>query len=173
MFRGQGTGVLFGLFAGIAHQHVPAPLRAAATAREWLREAGQISLFGWKRDFLGAAGFAALLGLEHEAAAFVEIDTPVTGFARLVVEGDGALEHVVVAVVAGGGGLGLRQVEQRTQLGQEQRKVGAFGTALIGKPARDEPVEYVVFPHCSISKGGEAASATESFGKPVLSARFG
>jgi hypothetical protein len=119
MFRGQGTGVLFGLFARVAHQHVPAPLRTAATAREWLREAGQTSLLGWKRDFLGAAGFAALLGLEHKAAALVEIDTPVTGFARLVVEGDGALEHVVVAMVASGGGLGLRQIQQRAQFGQE------------------------------------------------------
>ena len=46
--------------------------------------------------------------------------------------GHGALEDIVVALVAGGGGVGLRQAEHVAEFGQEQRVVRALLPALAG-----------------------------------------
>src|SRR5690606_39664443 len=62
----QRAGILLGLLAGVAHQHVPAPMRAAAAAGWRGLESRKRFLAGAERDFLLAALLPALLGFEDE-----------------------------------------------------------------------------------------------------------
>lgn len=57
--------------------------------------------------------------------------------------GDAALEDIGVLAVVGTGRLGLRQLEQRAEFGQEQLQVGAFiaAVALAAAPTREEGVD--------------------------------
>ncbi len=112
---GQGAGVAFGLAAGAQHAVVEAA---------------------------GVAGGLELLGLQHEVAAPVAVDAAAAGAAVAVLEGDGALEHVVLR----GAGVRPLDAEQRAQLDDEALRRGqlAGGHAL---PAGDEGAGVVVRFH--------------------------
>jgi hypothetical protein len=167
MVGGKRARILFGLLAGVAHQYVPAPLRAAAAARLWRDEARQDGLLG-KCDLLGAAEFAALLCFEHEAAALVEIDPPMAGFPGLVVERHGTLEDVIIPMSGRRGGFRLGKVEQAAQLGQEEGKIRPLGAAFVRYPARDEPFKCFVFPHDTWSRVSAVRSATKSLNNRTI-----
>lgn len=125
----QPVGVVAGLPEGGAHVGVPA--RAAATAGRRCR-AEHVRLDD--RLVLGVLLVdrpAALLGLQNEGVALVEIDAQ-----RLAeVTADGEFEAIAGLAVRR---LWRRQVEGPGQLGQEQDVVGAFGPALAAAPAIDE-----------------------------------
>jgi len=88
----------------------------------------------------GAGSIAALLGLEHEAAALVEVDASGGRGAVGVLEGDGALEDIGVLGGFGLGWVGPRQVEPIAEFGEEKLAVGAFTCAGMF-PALDEGVD--------------------------------
>jgi hypothetical protein len=100
----QGSGIFFRLPLGVEHQHVPRAIRAAPAARFLGYLSGeQIVLAGDLFDTFQAA----LLGFENEAVFLVEVD-PTVRIAFVPVLGDGPLEHVVVMIVCGVGGIGRR-----------------------------------------------------------------
>ena len=78
---------------------------------------------------------AALLGLQHEAAAAVQVDA----LGGAVGQRHGLLEDIGVVGAVGRGRIGARDVEDVAQLGKEELVVGALGRA-GGLPARDEGV---------------------------------
>ncbi len=132
--RREGTGVLLGLAVGLEHGVIPRG--GAADGGPFLRALG----FG-----LGDGGerpgvlllLDALLGLEDEAAALVEIDAAGAGGAVLMMKGDAALEDVGVGGIVGLRGVRLRDAEERAELGEEEGVVGALGGSGF-LPARDE-----------------------------------
>jgi hypothetical protein len=71
----------------------------------------------------------ALLGLQDEAAAFVEIDAADGDVAVAVVHGDGALEDVGVVAIVGDGWLGTGDLEEIAEFREEQRLIGPLGGA--------------------------------------------
>ena len=75
---------------------------------------------------LRAARPPALLGLQDERAAPVEVDTPARGGAVRLAEGDGALEGVGVGRCVMRGLIGARNVQHVAKLGKEKRIIGAL-----------------------------------------------
>ena len=138
VLRIERPGIALGLVAGVAHQHVPAP--AGTPAAKHVRFGGR-GRAGRQGDLLALPGPAALLGLEDEAAALVEVDPADLAVAVQVAAADGALEHIVVGLAARPGGIGVRQVEQVGQLDEEHRIVGALGPAFAAAPPRNERVD--------------------------------
>jgi hypothetical protein len=67
-----------------------------------------------------------MLGLEHETAALVQVNEPGTGFAVAVLERDRPLEDVGILAVVGRCRIGVGDVDQIAQLGNEKLVVGAF-----------------------------------------------
>jgi hypothetical protein len=130
----QQTDIVFRLSASVHHEHVPsavcagtAPARRAFHARQ-LRHVA---------DFL-VAGDAALLGLQHETVALVEIDAPRRGSplaGRLLHH---PLEDIVVALMGGRGGIGLTKAQKAAKLRQEQRVVRTLLSAFLPLPPFDE-----------------------------------
>ena len=104
------------------------------------RQARQRSLFG-AGNLLGPTAFAALLGLENEAAAPIQVDSAVALETAQILQSHGALEHIVVAIVRRVGGVGNGHVDQPTELGEEQREVRALRPAFVGAPAGDKGVD--------------------------------
>jgi hypothetical protein len=88
----QRLGVVFGLAPGVQHQHIPAALGRAAARRRGIRL--EEVLPSEVELLLVASLLSALLGLEHEGAAFVEVDAPLGRRAVRLPERDGALEDV-------------------------------------------------------------------------------
>lgn len=121
--------------ADIDHQHEGRP---ALGGRQGARIAFGLGACTQQRivKTLGAAAGPQLLGLEHEMAAVVAVDAPGAGAAVAVVEGDGALEHVVRGV------RGSLNAQQRAQLQHKTLGRGEFAGARIAydAPARDELV---------------------------------
>src|SRR3546814_11963724 len=64
MFGGKGAGILFGLFTRVAHQDVPATMRAASSARGCCRKPGQRFLAGGQCDLLCPSFLPALFSSE-------------------------------------------------------------------------------------------------------------
>src|SRR3546814_7566280 len=147
MLRRQGLGLVPGLTAGVQQQHVPATAGGATTA-DWFGRTEHARLLGACRHLLRPALLPALLRLQYEAAALVEVDAAVRGAAVRLAEGDGALEDIVVAVAVGGGGLGARDAEQVAQVGEEESVVRTFGAADAAGP-----------------EGGEGRSTGQGWGK--------
>lgn len=85
---------------------------------------------------------AALFGLEHEAAAPIEIDAPLRQTPRPVAH-HGAFEHVIIAVVRRVRRLRLGQAEDAAQADQEELVIRAFLPALAADPAGHESVDAV------------------------------
>ena len=137
MLDRQGAGILLGLFARAAHQDVPLA-RAGRGACLVGQQARKHRPLGRKR--FRAQSLAALLGLQHEAAALVEVD-PAAPVLLLAGQDDRTLEDIVVAGAGGMGGVGRGDPDDRTQLGQEQRVIGALGPAFARLPTPDERLD--------------------------------
>ena len=114
--------VPFGLALGPLHGCVPpggpADSRAAPAA------------LGGEEQFVGVDNGRSLLGFEHEAAAFVEVDAADGGVAVAVVHGDAAFEHVGVVAVVGAGG-GEKKVIPLNCPSMIEAMVGAFYMAVM------------------------------------------
>lgn len=160
MLHLQRPGVALGLFAGILHEHVPAAPRAAPA--QPFRLGGR----GVHPDFLALARPAALLRLQHEAAAAVKIDA-----ADLLAPGDigrahRALEDIIIGFARCAGGIGMGQVEKIGQLDQEQGIVRPLRTTFTTVPARDEsfhrrgcvPVPHAATISVAALKGSDVLS---------------
>lgn len=132
--RREGAGVLLSLAVGLEHGVIPRG--GAADGGPFLR-----ALFFGLRHRGERGGFLllldALLGLEDEAAALVEIDAAGAGGAVLMMKGDAALEDVGVVGVVGVRGVRARDAEEIAQLGEKEGVVGALGGA-GALPASDE-----------------------------------
>jgi hypothetical protein len=146
--------VLFCLALGVQHQHVPRAIRAAFAARILRRvHREQIVL---ALDFLLAALDAALFGFKNEAILLVKIDPP-ERIAIVLVPGDDALKHVIVALMGGTGGLWMLDTEEIAEFGQEQRVIRALLPTLLPLPADNERLDAVMFfgvsPHgCNLAR---------------------
>ena len=79
------------------------------------------------------ANIATLLGLQHEAAAAVEVNAA----GRAVGQRHRFLEDIGVGSLVGRGWIGAVHLQHVAQLGEERLAVGALGRA-GGTPARDE-----------------------------------
>ena len=104
--------------------------------RGWQVEA---ALFGrGVNEFLPLAahrvGLAALLSLQHEGVAAIEVDPP----GRAICPSHRALEHIVVLFGDGAGRLGSGHADNVAQLRQEQGIVGAFRAAHPVRPPVNE-----------------------------------
>ena len=126
----QVARVALGLLPRAFHGRVPgrgaahrgAPFAGLQPALGFLRK---------RRPRLGPV--AALFGLQHEAAAAVEVD-PLRCTMR---QRHGLLEDIGVVGPVGCGGVRARDVEDIAQLGKEELVVGVLGRA-GGLPACDE-----------------------------------
>src|SRR3546814_19621683 len=103
MLRRQGLGVVLGLTAGVQHQHVPATAGGATTA-DWFGRTRHARLLGACRHLLRPALLPALLRLQYETAALVEVAAHVPRAAVRPGERDGAPAHIALAVPGGRGG---------------------------------------------------------------------
>src|SRR3546814_4760260 len=65
MFGGKGAGILFGLFTRVAHQDVPATMRAASSARGCCRKAGLRLLTGGQRSEEHTSELQSLMRLSY------------------------------------------------------------------------------------------------------------
>ena len=128
----QRAGVLFRLTLGVEHEHIPGAARAGPAA---FRRIG----FAENRSFWPAIALsplpAALLGFENERILAVKID-PADRVAVIAVTRHYALEDVIVPLMTGAGGIGMRQPQRIAKLGEEQRVIGALLSALLALPAR-------------------------------------
>ncbi len=134
LFGRQGAHVAEGLLASGLHHLLPA--HAAALGVAFAAGFGREAELGALGPLLLVGGVGALLGFQHEAAAFVEVDAAGALFSA-VGEGDGALEHVLVVGGVVGGGVGARDIEEVAEVLQEKAVVGALGPA-GGLPAGSE-----------------------------------
>jgi len=141
MRRRQEAHIIFRLLARIHHQHVPGAPGAAAAARG-SGHAGQRRRIR-RIDQLLVAGKTALLGLENEAVALVEVDALVGSTAVTTVFAHGALEDIIVAFRRRRGRIGMRQSEEIAEFGEEQRVVRPLLPAFLPLPARDERLDYL------------------------------
>ena len=136
MFRRQVLGIGLGLFARLAHGRDPG-IRAAFR-RAGLGIAGLDPVqFRLGRVGLGASRLGALLGLQHECAALVEVDETGRDMAVAVMARHRTLENIVVEIIGFGGRIGLGQVQQGAQLIDEGLRVRTLGAAGF-LPALDE-----------------------------------
>lgn len=138
-FRGrERLGVVLRLAPGVDHEDVPGARGRAAAVRGRLLRLGleEIALLG-----LLGAGPAALLRLEDEAAALVEVDSSARCRAVQLAEGHPALEDIGVGVRVVRGGLRTRHAQRVAEFGQEQRVVGALLPAVSGRPMGHEGLE--------------------------------
>ena len=127
----QGAGVLLGLAAGAQHGVIPGNRTAAGHALARRRRGAG---FAYERD---RRRIRALLGLQHEALAPVEVDAAGTGGAIAVVESHGAFEDIGIGGIVRQGRVRPRHAQHIAQLGKEKLIVGAFGRARF-LPAGDE-----------------------------------
>jgi len=74
---GERPGVLLGLLASIAHKYIPAAVCRAATALLGRLHPGEAILYGRQGDFLLPTFPAALLRLQNEGPAPIEVNPPV------------------------------------------------------------------------------------------------
>src|SRR5699024_8196994 len=123
---GQSAHVGFGLAAGAEHDVIPAPAAAPAVAL-----AAQSAALGCRlrERFAGFLRLDALLGFQHEAAAFVEVDVAARLGAVRVREEDGFLEYIGVALDLGARRIGAGHAEDAAELGEENLVVGPLGPA--------------------------------------------
>ena len=134
----QHQGILLRLLAGVAHQNVPVAGDPAP--------AGPGQTLGLEHVLLARNGFVAtlppaLLGLEDEAIALVEVDPLVGAALAALAPDDRALEHVVVELMRSARRIGPVDTQNVAQFAQEQRIVGALGTAFLALPAFNECVD--------------------------------
>jgi hypothetical protein len=103
----------------------------------------------------GAWRSRALLGLEHEPPAPIEVDAAGSLAAVREVMGNGALEAIVADPADGG--VGPRDVEQVAQFQKERLAVAALGAFAVA-PAGDEPFDHGMagFGHVAGSEHEEA-----------------
>ena len=99
-------------------------------------------------------GLAALLGLQHEGVAAVEVDAA----GRAVAPLHRPLENVVVGFGARAGGIGPRHADDVAQLRQEERVVGPLRPADPVRPPPDELL-YVQGAPADLRRVIEAPSA--------------
>ncbi len=134
----QALGVGLGLLARLAHDPVPLRPAAPAGAGSQFRklEAESLEL----GDLLQALG--ALLGLQHEAAALVEVDEVGRGRTVQASGRDLALEDVGIFALGLDGRIGGRDVDQRAELAQEHLTIRPLAAARRA-PARDEGLDLV------------------------------
>ena len=130
LVRGQGTGVVLRLLPGALHGRVPGRGAACGRAASAL-PALLLDLLRQGRRRVDAV--AALLGLEHEPAAAVQVDAA----NRAMRQRHGLLEDVGVVRLVVHRRVRPRQVERIAQLGEEELVIGALGRA-GGGPAGDE-----------------------------------
>ena len=121
---GERFGVLLGLIAGTEHGLIPAGGSANGGS-------AAVRHFEEQRWF---GSFAALLGFEDEAAAFVEIDETSAGEAGRVTERYGALEDVVILAGVRDGRVGPRDFQVVAEFGEEERVVRPFGGGRVLPP---------------------------------------
>ena len=84
-----------------------------------------------------------MLGLQHEAAALVEVNEAVVAAAIRLVDDDAALEHIGVVTGVVAGRFRQWQAQQAAQLGEEQLVVGPLAAAGFC-PALNEGLNGVV-----------------------------
>jgi hypothetical protein len=121
---GEGAGILHRLRLGRPHQILSIASGGAA---------GRVPL-----------PHPALLGLEHEGVASVEIDPGRRAAAALAAADHRALEHIIVALVRCIRWIGFGQAECSAQADQEQLVVRPFLPALAPLPTGDEGFEGIV-----------------------------
>ncbi len=149
----QGAGVGFGLPAGAEHGAVPRP--GAAHGGALL--AGARLLAGRPKEgeqppgLLGLLSLGALLGLQDEGAAAVQVDEAGAGGAVAVAEGDAALEDVGVVGVVRDGGIGVRHPKQVAQLSEKELVVGPLRAARR-LPFGDEVLARHVLPRLVVGE---------------------
>ena len=86
---------------------------------------GAVGLLGL---LLGVGRVGTLFGFQDEAAPLVEVDAA-GALLGPVVEGDGALQHVLVLGGLVGGGVWLRHANQVAEVLEEEAVVSALGSA--------------------------------------------
>ena len=135
--KGKRLSVVFRLPARVHHERVPCARGVALPARRGRRlfRQQQVALFGYR---LRAAGPPALLGLQNERAALVEVDTPARGGAVRFAESHGALEGVGVGRGVMRGLIGAWNVQHVAKLGKEKRIIGALLSAVAIAPTGEE-----------------------------------
>ena len=133
----QGAHVAQGLLAGGLHHLLPLHGAAQGVALAALfggqAQLGAVGLLGL---LLSVGRVGALLGFQHEAAALVEVDAA-GALLGPVVEGDGALQHVLVLGGVVGGRVGPGHAQQVAEVLQEQAVVGALGAAGVLPAGRE------------------------------------
>ena len=128
----QVAGVALGLLPRTFHGRVPGR-GAAHRSAPFARLQPALGFLRKRRPRLGPV--AALLGLQHEAAAAIEVDA----LRCTMRQRHGFLEDIGVVGPVGCGGVRARDVEEVAQLRKEELVVGALGRA-GGLPACDEGV---------------------------------
>jgi len=133
--RREGSRVLFGLAASLDHRIVPA-LRPSHGGPAF----GLLFRLRRQLESVVSVGFGllrALFGLQHKAAAFVEVDASDAGRAVEIVELDVPLEHVSVLGHVRLRRLGMRHSEDVAQPVSKRRKVRPLSPTRSG-PVRNE-----------------------------------
>lgn len=125
----QAEDVILGLFAGVAHQHVPAPFGRGGRRSLVRLEQGRLVI---------ALSRPGLLGFENEATALVEVDAQGGGEPLGLAPLHAALEDVIVGPSVVAGRVRTRQLKSFAEFRQEHLIVRALCPAARMTPALDK-----------------------------------
>jgi hypothetical protein len=147
---------------GAGRRHVPAAAGTAPAARRRIGQERHLPLMRLDELCL-AAHLAALLGLQHEAAALVEVDPAVARRTIRPAQLRRALQHIIVLAGGRGGRIGSGHAYGGAKLSKEHPVIGALLPALAALRARNEGLDsYLGW------RPGHAEMMTETRGKGKL-----